>query len=57
MAPRIVVGDVGGRPVFASPIVEQHAAPEDGRRLEDDGVAVATYPVRVVDSVIEVGGP
>jgi len=54
---RGIVGDVGGRPVIASPIFKQHFALEDGRCLEDDGVAVATYPVRVVDSVVEVGRP
>jgi nitrite reductase (NADH) small subunit len=52
---RGIVGDVDGRPVIASPLYKQHFALEDGRCLEDADVAVATYPVRVVDGVIQVG--
>ncbi|MFC5142281.1 nitrite reductase small subunit NirD [Actinomycetospora rhizophila] len=52
---RGIVGDVGGRPVIASPVFKQHFALEDGRCLEDAGVAVATYPVRVVDGVVQIG--
>ena len=54
---RGIVGDVGGEPVIASPIFKQHFALVDGRCLEDDGVAVATYPVRVVSGTVEVGRP
>lgn len=54
---RGIVGDLGGRPVIASPLFKQHFALEDGRCLEDDGVAVATYPVRVVDGVVQIGHP
>ncbi|MDD7937819.1 nitrite reductase small subunit NirD [Actinomycetospora lutea] len=54
---RGIVGDVGGRPVIASPVFKQHFVLEDGRCLEDADVAVATYPVRVVDGVIEIGHP
>lgn len=52
---RGIVGDVGGRAVIASPLYKQHFALDDGRCLEDTDVAVATYPVRVVDGVIRVG--
>jgi nitrite reductase (NADH) small subunit len=52
---RGIVGDVGGRPVIASPLHKQHFALDDGRCLEDTDVAVATYPVQVVDGVIRVG--
>ncbi|MHC1559791.1 nitrite reductase small subunit NirD [Actinomycetospora sp. C-140] len=52
---RGIVGDVGGTPVIASPIFKQHFALADGRCLEDADVAVATYPVRVVEGVVQVG--
>jgi len=52
---RGIVGDVGGRPVIASPLFKQHFVLEDGRCLEDADVAVATYPVRVVDGVVQIG--
>jgi nitrite reductase (NADH) small subunit len=52
---RGIVGDVDGRPVIASPLYKQHFDLSDGRCLEDADVAVATYPVRVVDGVIQVG--
>jgi nitrite reductase (NADH) small subunit len=54
---RGIVGDVGGRPVIASPLFKQHFALEDGRCLEDDGVGVATYPVQVIEGVVQVGHP
>jgi nitrite reductase (NADH) small subunit len=54
---RGIVGDVGGRPVIASPLFKQHFALDDGRCLEDAEVGVATYPVRVRDGVVEVGVP
>jgi nitrite reductase (NADH) small subunit len=41
--------------VIASPLYKQHFSLHDGRCLEDADVAVATYPVRVVDGVIQVG--
>ncbi|WP_433801945.1 nitrite reductase small subunit NirD [Actinomycetospora sp. CA-084318] len=52
---RGIVGDVGGTPVVASPLYKQHFALESGRALEDEGVGVATYPVRVVNGTVEVG--
>ncbi|MCD2187150.1 nitrite reductase small subunit NirD [Actinomycetospora soli] len=54
---RGIVGDLGGTPVVASPLYKQHFALETGRALEDSGVGVATYPVRVVNGTVEVGSP
>jgi nitrite reductase (NADH) small subunit len=53
---RGIVGDLGGTPVVASPLYKQHFALESGVAVEDDSVVVATYPVRVVDGTVEVGG-
>jgi nitrite reductase (NADH) small subunit len=53
---RGIVGDLGGTPVVASPLYKQHFALESGVAVEDDSVVVATYPVRVVDGMVEVGG-
>ncbi|GAA4831633.1 hypothetical protein GCM10023201_19480 [Actinomycetospora corticicola] len=54
---RGIVGDLGGTPVVASPLYKQHFALESGVALEDSDVVVATYPVRVVNGTVEVGGP
>jgi nitrite reductase (NADH) small subunit len=54
---RGIVGDLGGTPVVASPLHKQHFALETGVAIEDTDVAVATYAVRVVDGMVEVGGP
>jgi nitrite reductase (NADH) small subunit len=53
---RGIVGDLGGTPVVASPLYKQHFALGSGVAVEDDSVVVATYPVRVVDGTVEVGG-
>ncbi len=45
-----------GTPVVASPLYERHFALSSGVAVEDDWVVVATYPVRVVDGMVEVGG-
>ncbi len=42
--------------MVASPLYKQHFALESGVAVEDDSVVVATYPVRVVDGTVEVGG-
>ena len=55
-SPRTVV--VGGHRVVGHRLVEglrRLVAPDGGRCLRDDGVAVATYPVRMVQGVVEVG--
>ena len=43
--------------MVASPLHKQHFALETGVAIEDADVAVATYAVRVVDGMVEVGGP
>lgn len=42
-----LVGAVGDRPYVASPLLKQRFDLVDGRCLDDEAVAVATYPVRV----------
>jgi nitrite reductase (NADH) small subunit len=42
-----LLGSAGGRPYVASPLLKQRFDLADGRCLDDDGVRVATYPVRV----------
>ncbi|MCD2194381.1 nitrite reductase small subunit NirD [Actinomycetospora endophytica] len=53
---RGIVGDLAGTPVVASPLFKQHFALDTGTAVEDPTVTVATYPVRVVDGTVEVGG-
>lgn len=52
---RGIVGDRGGRATVASPIYKQVFELATGTCLDDESVRVATYPVRVVDGVVEVG--
>lgn len=52
---RGIVGDRGGRATVASPIYKQVFELSTGACLDDPGVSVPTYPVRVVDGVVEVG--
>jgi nitrite reductase (NADH) small subunit len=54
---RGIVGDRGGRPTVASPIYKQVFELATGVCLDDPGVSVPTYPVRVVDGIVEVGPP
>ncbi|MFI1091015.1 nitrite reductase small subunit NirD [Streptomyces sp. NPDC020917] len=42
-----LLGSAGGRPYVASPLLKQRFALEDGRCLDDDGAAVACYPLRL----------
>lgn len=51
---RGIVGDREGRPTVASPIYKQAFELATGVCLDDPGVVVATYPVRVVNGVVEV---
>lgn len=51
---RGIVGDVGGELVVASPMYKQHFSLETGRCLEDEAVRVRTYPVRVVEGLVQV---
>jgi nitrite reductase (NADH) small subunit len=54
---RGIVGDRGGRPTVASPIYKQVFELATGVCLDDPSVSVPTYPVRVVDGIVEVGPP
>lgn len=42
---RGITGDLKGEPVVASPLYKQHFSLVTGQCLEDDTVAVKTYPV------------
>ncbi|HEY8545393.1 MAG TPA: nitrite reductase small subunit NirD [Acidimicrobiales bacterium] len=52
---RGIVGDRAGVPKVASPMYKQSFDLRTGRCLDDDGVAVAVHPVRVVAGRVEVG--
>ncbi len=52
---RGIVGDKNGVPKIASPIFKQNFDLRTGICLDDPGVALAVYPCRVVDGLIEVG--
>ncbi|MGI5127672.1 nitrite reductase small subunit NirD [Pseudonocardia sp. CA-107938] len=54
---RGIVGDRGGVPTIASPVYKQAFDLRTGRCLDDDGVTVPTYPVRVTDGCVEIGLP
>lgn len=49
---RGIVGDRGGIPVIASPLLKQTFSLIDGRCLDDEGVALPVYAVRVLDGVV-----
>lgn len=51
---RGIVGDLKGEVVVASPVYKQHFSLKTGQCLEDDGVKIDTYPVRVEDGTIYV---
>ncbi|HEY0708512.1 MAG TPA: nitrite reductase small subunit NirD [Polyangia bacterium] len=53
---RGIVGDRQGVPKIASPIFKQSFDLRSGVCLDDPSVAVATFPLRIVDGVIEVFG-
>jgi nitrite reductase (NADH) small subunit len=52
---RGLIGDHGGAPTVASPVYKQRFDLRTGRCLDADDVAVATWPVREVDGMVEVG--
>jgi nitrite reductase (NADH) small subunit len=54
---RGIVGDRGGRPMVASPIYKQVFELATGMCLDDPTVSVRTYPVRLVDGIVEVCSP
>ncbi|MGV9712128.1 nitrite reductase small subunit NirD [Gordonia sp. NPDC003424] len=54
---RGIVGDRSGVPTVASPLLKQVFSLDTGVCLDDETVALTTYPIRVVDDVVvEVGG-
>jgi nitrite reductase (NADH) small subunit len=54
---RGLVGDADGAPTVASPVYKQRFDLRTGRCLEDDTVAVRTWPVRLHDGQVEVAVP
>jgi nitrite reductase (NADH) small subunit len=52
---RGIVGDRGGRPTVASPLYKQVFDLATGVCLDDPNVSVPTYPVRLVNGIVEVG--
>ncbi|MEV0146120.1 MULTISPECIES: nitrite reductase small subunit NirD [unclassified Nonomuraea] len=52
---RGIVGTRGGEPTVASPLHKQVFSLVTGLCLDEPGVAVPTYPARVVDGRVEVG--
>ncbi|MQA10786.1 MAG: nitrite reductase small subunit NirD [Pseudonocardiaceae bacterium] len=54
---RGIVGDRGGLPVVASPIYKQAFDLRTGVCVDDPDVTVPTYPVRVLDGVVQVKSP
>ena len=52
---RGIVGDLGGKPVVASPLYKQHFDLETGACLEDESETVKTFETRINnDGIIEV---
>ncbi|MGH8547328.1 MAG: nitrite reductase small subunit NirD [Methylococcales bacterium] len=52
---RGVVGDIKGQVVVASPLYKQHFNLETGQCLEKESVKVATFPVRIQGSAVQIG--
>jgi len=51
---RGIVGSAGDVLTVASPVYKQRFDLRSGACLDEDGVAVATYPARVVDGAVQV---
>jgi len=51
---RGIVGDIKGRVVVASPVYKQHFELGSGKCLEDETVALTSYPVRVVNGQVQI---
>ncbi|MFJ1457631.1 nitrite reductase small subunit NirD [Nocardia sp. N2S4-5] len=51
---RGIVGDRGGVPVVASPLLKQAFSLLDGHCLDDDSTGLPVYGVRVIDGVVAV---
>ena len=52
---RGIVGSKGEVLTVASPVYKQRFDLRTGVCLDDDSVAVPTYPVRVADGIVEIG--
>ena len=52
---RGIVGDRGGRVCVQSPIKKQAFALDDGSCLDDPGIRLPVYPVRVWAGLVEIG--
>ena len=50
---RGIVGSIEDKVVVASPLYKQHFDLATGQCLEDEGVKVKTYPVRVEEGMIQ----
>lgn len=44
---RGMVGDLGGQPMFASPMYKQHYSLKTGVCLEDDSIRIACYAAKI----------
>ena len=51
---RGIVGDLNGELVIASPVYKQHFSLASGQCLEDPGVRVAVFPVRLDGETVSV---
>jgi len=51
---RGMIGDIKGEPVVASPLYKQHFSLKTGICLEDENIAVSTYPVRIQNGRVEI---
>jgi len=51
---RGIIGDRGGVPVVASPLLKQAFSLIDGRCLDDESVSLPVYRVRVDDGIVSV---
>ena len=52
---RGLLAQLGGDITVASPLYKQHYRLTDGHCLEQDGVSIPVYAVRVTDGAVEVG--
>ncbi|ANY05923.1 nitrite reductase small subunit NirD [Pseudonocardia sp. HH130630-07] len=52
---RGLLGDRAGEPTVATPVHKQVFALRDGRCLDDDGVSLPAFAVRVVGGSVQVG--
>ncbi len=51
---RGIIGDIGGKPVVASPLYKQHYNLQTGVCLEDETVKIPVYAIRIDNSSVQV---